>query len=290
MDNDITIVTAFFDIGRGSWYDQFKRDVPFYVSSFLHYLDFPYNIVCYIDDRYIESILEKYKQSPYQNKIFIPINRQWLDENTTAWKKLERDIEIINSDEYKQLLNIRLRYMYPDGIPETNRRNHLEPANEFPEYNVINHSKVDFIVHAISNVFITTPITCWSDFGYFNSQHNGDVSTFPKRTLDPNKFQLNKISFLLRKEVDKNDANIEYTTVFAPDVFTGTFFGGPTYLMFSLQKIYHSCVDEMYGCGISDDDQHVYLRCYLKMPHLFDLHVFRSEEWPKGLVLFSGEP
>jgi hypothetical protein len=57
--------------------------------------------------------------------------------------------------------------------------------------------------------------------------------------------------------------------------------------MFSLQKLYHECIDELYYNFISDDDQHVYLRCYIKNPELFDLHIIESIEWPKGLTIFS---
>jgi hypothetical protein len=283
----ITIVTAFFDIDRKSWNSEHKRDASFYIDSFLNYLDYSYDMVCYIDDRYIENVLEKYKKSHYKNKMFIPINLKWLLENIDAWKKLDIDKAVIKSNRYKELLNTRLKFMYPNGIPETNQTNHLFPENEFSEYNIINHSKIDFIVHAINNNYINSKYTCWSDFGYFNSQHQGISSTFPKNTLDINKFHSNKISFILRKPINNNDTNMEYTLVFAPEVFTGTFFGGPTELMFPLQKLYHECIDEMYINYISDDDQHVYLRCYMKNPELFDLHIIQSSEWPKGLTLFS---
>jgi hypothetical protein len=80
-DSDITLVTAFYDIGRENWEANFKRDVSFYIDSFLTYLDYDYKMICYIDDRYINKILEKYAESQYKNKLFIPINRNWLDEN-----------------------------------------------------------------------------------------------------------------------------------------------------------------------------------------------------------------
>ena len=80
---------------------------------------------------------------------------------------------------------------------------------------------------------------------------------------------------------------MEYTLVFAPEVFTATFFGGPTYLLFEFQELYHECLDEMYTRMVSDDEQHVFLRCYFENPGMFDLHVVRTEEWPRGLSYFS---
>jgi hypothetical protein len=35
-------------------------------------------MVVFIDDRYIQEVQEKYKKSQYKNKIFIPINKEWI--------------------------------------------------------------------------------------------------------------------------------------------------------------------------------------------------------------------
>ena len=58
MDSDdITLVTAFLDIGRSTWTDEFARQPSFYVDSFMNYLNYPYKMVCYIDDKYIDQII-----------------------------------------------------------------------------------------------------------------------------------------------------------------------------------------------------------------------------------------
>lgn len=276
MDNNITIVTAFFDICRDLFKD-FRREVTYYTNSFIHYLDYPYVMVCYIDDRYIEPILEKYEKSKYKNKRFIPINKQWLFDNIDAWKRLHIDKAIIDSDYYKELLD----------LPQSRRRDFQFPENHSAKYNAINHSKIDFINHSIANNYINSAITCWCDFGYFETQQKSIVSTLPKNTLDINKFHEQKISFILKNEINEKDMHMIYTLISPREVFTGTFFGGPTFLMKKLQKLYHNCIQEMYEKNVSDDDQHVFLRCYLSNPDLFDLHVILSEEWPRGLTLFS---
>jgi hypothetical protein len=142
-DNDITLVTAFIDIGRDKWQNQeFKRTTDFYINSFLTYLNYPYKMVCYIDEKYIDKVLEAYRKSPYQNKHFIPINKEWLEKNIHAWRLIENDRQILNSPDFKNFLSKRLNIMYPYGMPETNVREHLCPENIYPEYNVIKHSKI----------------------------------------------------------------------------------------------------------------------------------------------------
>lgn len=286
-DKDITIVTAFFDIGRQSWQNnEHNRNLQYYTESFLNFLNYPYNMVCYIDDRYIDEIVQYYNNSIYKNKTFIPINQSWLNEYIHAWQQIEWDRRIMNDDKYKNLLKTRLLIMYPNGIPATNVKKHLFPENEYPEYNVVQHSKVDFIAHAIDNKYINTPYTVWCDFGYFKSQCN-NLSEFPKNTLDVNLFTENKITFIIRQQINVKFIDMYYMLVHAQDVFTGTFYGGPTKLMHTLQTLYHDCVNELYNNCISDDDQHIYLRCYIKNPNLFDLFLSPTVEWPKGLSIFQ---
>jgi len=286
-DSDITLVTAFYDIGRENWEANFKRDVSFYIDSFLTYLDYDYKMICYIDDRYINKILEKYAESQYKNKLFIPINRNWLDENIHAWKNVERDRSIMQNKEYQDLLKShRLPKMYPDGIPESNLRNHLCPENVFPEYNVVNHSKIDFIVHAIKNGYITTKFTGWTDFGYFKTYHSDD-SPLPSGTIDVNKLHPDKLIFNLRRQILEQDKDVYFTMIYAYELFIGAFYAGPTELMLPFQDLYHECVNEMLDKFVTDDDQHVYIQCYIKRPELMHLNIFENQDWPKALIVYQ---
>jgi hypothetical protein len=284
--NNITLVTAFLDIGRETWKNNdFKRTPDFYIDSFLTYLNYPYKMVCYIDEKYIGKVLETYEKSVYKNKKFIPINRAWLNKNIHAWSLIENDEVILNSEDFKTFLKKRLPYMYPNGIPEKNVREHLCPENIYPEYNVINHSKIDFIMHAIQNKYIDTYFTGWSDFGYFSTYHL-DKGSLPKNILDTNNFDKNKITICLRRKILDEDNDMFFTTLFAYELFIGAFYAGPTHIMERFQKLYHACVVELYKNGISDDDQHVYIRCNLKDPEILNLCIFDGD-WPKALTVFQ---
>lgn len=289
MDDDITLVTAFLDIGRDNWPNQdFKRTTEFYIDSFLNYLNYPYKMVCYIDEKYIGKVLDAYEKSPHKNKVFIPINRKWLDDNIHAWTNIEKDRQILNHPEFKKFLTKRLDVMYPNGIPETGVREHMCPENIYPEYNVINHSKIDFIVHAIKNKYIDTYYTAWSDFGYFSTYHK-DGSPLPIDTIDTSKLDMNKITICLRRQIMEQDKDMMFTLLYAYELFIGAFYAGPTHIMEYFQTLYHGCVDEMYGLGVSDDDQHVYIRCHMKNPHVLNLSI-HGGDWPKALTVFQKEP
>jgi hypothetical protein len=286
MDNDITLVTAFLDIGRETWNNNdFKRTPKFYIESFLTYLKYPYKMVCYIDEKYLSRVLETYESSPYKNKVFIPINKDWLSRNIYAWSLIENDRIILNSDTYKNFLKNRLPIMYPDGVPETGVREHLCPENIYPEYNVINHCKIDFIMNAIENNHINTYFTGWTDFGYFSTYHS-DVDTLPRNILDTSKFDRNKITICLRRKIIENDKNMFFTLLYAYELFIGAFYAGPTHIMKRFQELYHDSVIELYKNNISDDDQHVYIQVYVRDPEIFNLCIFDGD-WPKALTVFQ---
>jgi hypothetical protein len=224
---------------------------------------------------YINEIKEKYEQSLYKNKIFIPINVEWMNQNIHAWQKLELGRSIMNSEIYKTTVQDRINNNYPENI--------------YPEYNAINHAKIDFICYAINNNLIgKNDFICWSDFGYFNSILHNNSKLYPVAKLGINNFNLNKLSFCLRNKLDENDNDMFYTFINAPEKFTGSFFSGPINLMMELQELYHKSLKELHTNNISDDDQHLYLRCFLKNPDIFDLYL-SNNEWPKALPYFEQE-
>lgn len=271
-NTEVVLVSAFLDIDRSKW-EVLSRSVDMYVKSFLNYLKVDYKMVVFVDDRYIEQIITEYEKSPYKNKTFIPINKQWLINNIHAWSNLEKDIQITQSKAYNSLLRNRIDIKYPENI--------------YPEYNLINHSKIDLICHAISNGFINlNAVVCWSDFGYHVSILRGTPELTPTREVDVSNFKVDKITISVGNEPTESDYDETYTLCVAPNVFAGSFFGGPVNKMYEFQSLYHECIDELYAKNISDDDQHVYLRCYIKNPDLFDVRVLR-QHWGKLLVYFQ---
>ena len=270
--SELVIVTAFLDINREKW-TSFKRTTTQYIESFINYFNYPSKMIIFIDDKYFDKFKELYEKSSHKNSILIPINREWMNENIYAWQQLNKSNNIMNSEYYKNLLNIRIQNGYPENI--------------YPEYNAINHSKIDFICYAINNNLIKEDsFICWSDFGYFYSILQNNPNIYPLLPIDIQKFNTNKLSFCLRDKLNNLDENMIHTLVQAPEKFTGSFFAGSRNLMVKLQELYHLSLNELYTNNISDDDQHIYIRCFLKEPELFNLYL-DSTQVPKGLIYFQ---
>lgn len=267
QEKELVFVSAFFNIQRSHW-KKYQRPIDYYIQSFVTFLDLytksSYPMIVYLDQRYLQHpLIQKYISHP--NLRWIPIDENWLYENILSWKKLEVAKKIMSSLHYKNLLQHRIQQEYPENI--------------YAEYNMINHAKIDFIKHAIDHRFIQPhQFVCWTDFGYFYSVYSDH--RFPKKVIDVRYFDTQRMNFFLRNKIDFEDQNSIYTAIFAKDLFTGGVFGGPVPLLQEFHSLYHECLDELHQGQISDDDQHVYLRCFLKRPNMF--HLFLSiGKWPE---------
>jgi len=246
LKNDITIVTAFYDIGRENW-TNYSRSIDEYLNSFKEYLKLDYNMIVFMDSKL--------------NEKYIPIDLDFLKKNT-CFSDFDTHSQIMNSEYYRNLISHR-----------------DNPENKYPEYNLINHSKIDFIKYSLDHGLIKGSFVCWSDFGY----HHLTPNDLPTDLLDISRFNKNKINVCCLEKPTFYNA-IE-TLKSGKVTITGTFYGLPKKLINTFHSLYHTCLDELCKMGIVDDDQHVLERCYFKNPELFECYQFDS--WPLGLNYFQ---
>jgi protein YibB len=264
---NIVLVSSFLDIGRGEW-KEYSRDPRVYIESFLKYLDYEYEMIVFVDERYYQEITRSYNKSIHKNKIIIPINEEWCKKNLESWKSLERYREIMSSEYYRKIVDQRINLGYPE--------------NTSPEYNIINHSKIDFINYCIDKNLSSSDFFCWTDFGYFSAILKNEKENYPKSILNPSLINYDKITFFLRNKIAEQDENPIYTLINSPEKFTGSFWCGNSKNLKILHNLYHSSLREMIDKNIADDDQHLYLRCFLKNPEIFQLYL-SEKEWPRAL-------
>ena len=256
----VTIVSAFFDINRSELIanNNHHRKVDDYVSQFLKYPSY-YKIILFMDSRYKLNI---------PGITIIPINISFLENEIYAWKCLNKDREVMNSENYKKLVGHRINQGYIENIS--------------PEYNSLMHAKVDFLNYAATNGYVTSGIVCWSDFGIYKIFEENH----PTEPLDSLKMNTLKVNVCLRNKIKQKDYNPYYTLQYAPETFTGGFFCLHVNNLPVFTELYHKSLNELYSLGISDDDQHVLLRCYYNSPELFELFLDQTK-WPQGLIYFQ---
>jgi len=241
----LCIVSAFLDIGRQGW-STFPRSINQYFNNFMPYTRMSHEMIVFMDDRYSKELELLCKDAKHIT--IISINRDFMKEHIYAYQQLDRECEIMESSKFKQIIKHRLSH------PECSK----------PEYNIMQHAKVDFLAYVINNTLSSAKYYAWSDFGYFQLPNR-----FSSRPLDLNKFDLDKINFQGINMLSDNDHDIMYTLTNAPERVGGFFYLGNKDQLLKYQQLYHEVCTDFHKMGIVDDDQHIMIQCLFRQPGLF---------------------
>lgn len=259
----ICLVTAFLDIGRSNW-SAFRRSNNQYFDNFMPYFNCTHDMIVFMDDKYHEDFRRLCESSVKKNIMIVPINRQFLTEKIHAWSHLADETRIMNSDEFKKLIRHRLHH----------------PECSIPEYNLIQHAKVDFV--RLATKMQKSDFYAWTDFGYF--QHGWKIPRSPNWSLDINKFSADQINFQSICNFDDKDNDMMYTVVNAPARVGGFFWLGKKKTIKKYAKMYHRIVEDLYANNLVDDDQHIMIRSYFQRPDL--IKVWNEGDWHMIYVKF----
>lgn len=263
----ITYVTAFLDLKRDQW-ATFNRKFDEYLQSFLPYLSLleksgdGHNMLIYLDINLIETVS---KHIPEHLSItIIPISFEIL-KTWPAWTRYQREKDILESNQYKTRFAHRLRF----------------PENNNALYTTVTHTKVDFMVDALSHT--TSDYICWVDFGYFKIPEY-----IPKMLVDYRKMDTEKVNLVLINDIDEKDKDIMYTMDYAPEKIGAYYMFGRGENLRKFQQLYHEVHIYFQELNLVDDEQHLMLQCYFRNAELFKLHTLGG--WHKALKTFQLNP
>lgn len=141
---ELTLVTAYFDIGRGS-FAKYKRNNNKYIDYFKFWARIKNKLVVYTSPEFADSILEIRKSFDLGDKTII---------------KVIDDFRQIDSDLYARIKRTMNNTFSLNFHKETD---HLEAYN--PDYNYITSIKYHFVADAVENNYAEGMIA-WIDFGF----------------------------------------------------------------------------------------------------------------------------
>lgn len=246
---NILFVTAYKDIKRSEW-SHYTRTNNEYFNSFLklaQYIEF--NLVVYLEDDIFKQ-LSKFKFN--SNIIFKNFN----DVNTFFNKHLENEKLIIDSEFYK------------NKIPYSRKTN---PEHVYAEYNLINHSKINFISH--SKKLFNYDFYAWVDFGYVKDF----ISVPVRKNINPSLIP-EKIIYHYLKYPDLNSIVSPNDMLKSDDIYlTGSSFIVPNSLVENFEILYENKIKNFQNNYICDDDQNLVLQLYYDNPELF--HIIYNNKW-----------
>jgi protein YibB len=263
MTDNITIVSAFFDIGRGNLPAMIRgrilpnhqhRSVETYFEFFKNLAKIKNDMVIYTTGEYAERIRNIRIMEGLGDRTNVIVLPSYLPENM---QEVKEKIQKIMDDEsfWKSVDNPHLiEYWHVD-------------------YVLINIFKSLYVTHAINSDVIKTDLAAWIDFGYVRS-----LETLPKKLEWKYPFDAEKIHMFNMREIDKDRPISDI--IKTGDVYTqgchivGGIKSWPTFMQLMLYNM-----NMLIQYNMIDDDQTMMLMSYLSKPELFQLRYNTPDDW-----------
>lgn len=252
---NFTIVTAFFDIGRGNW-NYYQRKQNEYLSHFSNMLSLKdVNIIVFTEERYHNFV------SKENDKAFIVLKN--FKDLYTFKKYSDIIISNLSEDKYRE-----------------NHPNPVCPEVTQPYYNILVTNKMKFLEEAMILNPFSSEYFFWMDAGYTHSTISLKDIIWDIFPLFTNKFSIIMIDDLNKALISPKDFFYQYI-----DVITGGFFGGRKDMIATISLLYYTIVDSIIDTyNITDDDQYYMTMLILRYPELFTL--YSGGGWYGGITLF----
>lgn len=262
INNEITIVTCFFDIGRGNlpskkngvlMPDYMSRSNDIYLSYFNNLAKIQNNLIVYTTNEFVEQILEARKKYNLEKKTTIIIKDSYLMETDG---KLKDSIDsIMKSSSF--ISNVK------------------DPANlEYwnSDYVLINFFKSFYVVDAIDRGYIETDLVAWIDFGYFRDDEEYLDCTwyYPFEKTKINVFNMRDIDFNIKIE----------DVVFSGDVYIqGCHIVSGIKMWKKFKQMMIESMNILINKNLIDDDQTLMLMSYIRNKDDFILRYNSEYDW-----------
>lgn len=259
--DEITLVTAFFNIGRENW-KGFVRNDDYYVSCFAHWARLRNRLIVYTSPEVADKVRKIRDQYGLEDKtVIIPVDHVF-----------ELDSELYHR--IKEAMTQKISWLFHQKLANPESWNY--------NYNYIMALKAFFVQDAVQRNLASGTVA-WIDFGFDHGggdfPHSEEFDFTWRYPFEP------YIHLFLSRDLDDTpifqivhhmDEYVRGGIIIAPDNLWKHLWGG-------VRNAYLSLAD----CGLSDDDQTVLLMVYRRHPELFKLH--KTAYWGEALKAYGGD-
>jgi protein YibB len=264
---NISIVTAFFDIGRETWTQD--KGLP-------HYLYRP-----------LQTYFDRFANMAQLDNEMIIFTTPDLVDKVWEYRKGKEDRTIVSevkyAEEFKELrLAIASVQTNPEYQKQINPNQVRNPEYWSADYVLVNTLKAHFVNRAITNGFATKDLVSWVDFGYCRN-----VEEFIKGTEWNYDFDQTKMTMFRLKEFDQNRTILDIIVNNDVHMTGGAIVGGKDVWPTFDALIQHS-FNELHKNNLVDDDQTLLLMASLLKPDLFKIYdVTHGDDWLRHNSVFN---
>ena len=248
MQNQVTIVTAFFDINREGRGD--GRKISEYKEWIQKTLQLNCNLYVVTEEKFKDFFMEnRPKRYPMEIKIM-----NFKDSYYYRYYDIMK--EILQSDYYKH------KIAYPTRVECV-----------LPEYNIIQYSKFHYLKLAIQDNPFKSDYFFWMDAGCSRFFMDVDISKpFPSQNISAYLKQ-NPEKFIIQKRQDLEYFNIDETFIWKADnLLYGTMFGGDVTIINKISQLVENVLtNEMFSNMNVNNEQLALAIVWKKYPELFFL-------------------
>jgi protein YibB len=256
--SDITIVTAFFDIGRGDWTPDkglphyLHRTTDTYVERFGHLATLENEMVIYTTSDLVDKIIELRGDRP--------THICTVDYHNCFNEVRQKISDVQKSESYQSRI-----------VPHQSRN----PEYWSADYVLVNALKSTFINKSIDAGYCSNDLVAWVDFGYCR-----DLSTLYGVKHWKHNFNKDKIHLFTLK--DFVEGTYIDQIIFTNDVHMvgGAIIAGKQGWK-NLEYLVQHSLTQLLDNNLVDDDQTLLLMSYLSSRDSFELH-----RMTEALVLF----
>lgn len=244
--SELTIVTAFFDIGRDSW-GRMNRGSNKYLEYFRHWASIQNKVIIYTAPQYAEVAFKIREECGRADRTEIVV----IDDVFAYDAEMYHRIRHVMENKYAWYFRYRLR------VPESWNYN----------YNYVVSLKPYFVKDAVE-AGRAKGMIAWVDFGF---DHGG--STFPKSE---------EFNFLWDYDFSHHihvglDRPLDERPIFnivrnLTTYIRGNIMIAPDDLWLTFQKLYRQAMWSLTSCGLADDDQTLTLMAYREKPEIFKFY------------------
>lgn len=239
-----TVVTGFFDIGRGEW-EHYNRKIEEYLKHFRNLLSLKVNMVIFTEPNFVELVEDVRKDVNCRtNIVTTELSQLYMYEHLEKIKSIQNDPN------------------FAVGHP-----NPVSPEISKPLYNVVVCSKMDLLFRA-TVIDTESEYFIWLDAGYTHGTIDMSLLEWNPTSLFKHKDTLSMICLQSMDLVgdDPKEFFLKYV-----DVISGGFFGAYRDVVKKVRDLYYDLVVELFELGLKDDDQFYHTILAKRRPELFNL-------------------
>ena len=253
--DDITVVTAFFDIGRGEWRHggaRFQRTVDDYFAMFARLAKLKNQMIVFTEPGLAARALELRRANGLEDRTIVVAIPDLFESGLVA--PIEAAIERRMSDLFRHWV------IKPES-----------PEYREPRYVLVNALKSAFVCAALDLGIVEAPQVAWIDFGYCRDDQRFDPEQ-PWRFDAGGKINLFHIVALDETPITRV---VRYGTVY----FQGCHIVGPALAWPALASEMSFGLAALLACDLVDDDQTLLLMAWRKSPRSYRIHPVQSRDW-----------